>query len=77
MNLFDEIKKLADEHGKIPLEKLNELKESLPTEKFDQLKELADKNGDNAINLDDLKNFNFGDILSSAQDMLGGLFGKK
>lgn len=76
MSLLDDIKNLADDHGKIPLEKLNELKDSLPSDQFDKLKEIADSNNDGSLDLADLKDFNVDTLIDNAKSTFGNLFGK-
>lgn len=77
MSVLDDIKNLADENGKVALDKLGELKDKLPTDQFDKLQKLADRNDDGKVNLADLEDFDFGSVVDDVKDKLGGMFGGK
>lgn len=79
MGLLDGLKTKADQNGdgKLDIADLTELKDNIPTEQFEQLKAKADQNGDGKLDFEDVKNLDFGGIVDSAKDALGGLFGKK
>lgn len=78
MNLFDDIKAKADANGdgKLTKDDLNDLEGKVPADKLEELKNIADQNHDGKVDFADVQNFNFGDSFKKAKDSLGGMFGK-
>lgn len=78
MSIFDDIKAKADANGdgKVSLDDLSSLKESIGDEQFAKLKDTADRNGDGKLSLKDLNNLNVGDTLNDLKDQAGDLWNK-
>lgn len=75
MDLFSEVKKLADANGdgKLSTDDIAALREKYPEQSgmLDKAKELADQNNDGKVDLRDLQNLNLGDIAGHIGSMLG------
>lgn len=78
MGILEDIQANADTNGdgKISIEDLAKFKDKLPVDTFDQLRKLADHDKNGRIDISDLKNMKFDDIINQAKDTLGGLFNK-
>ncbi len=80
MGLLDDLKSKADANGdgKITKDDLDALANdnSDLKDQVEKLKTLADQNEDGKLSMDDTKNIDFGNLIDSAKDSLGGLFKK-
>ena len=75
MNLYDEVRKLADANGdgKINKDDVEKLREQYPDQGnvLDKVKAAADTNDDGKIGIDDLQQLNLGELLGDAKSLFG------
>lgn len=79
MSVFDDIKAKADANGdgKLDQNDLSDLEGKIPQNKLAELKNLADQNGDGKVDFGDMQHINLDDTLTKAKDGFGSMFSGK
>lgn len=76
MGLLEDIQAKADANGdgKLSMEDLQNMRDSLPEGKFEELSAKADANGDGKVSFEDVKDMDWGGLADDAKNTFGNLF---